>query len=101
MRTLRLLLSVCALTGLSAAFNPLIAAESYPSRPVHILVPFAPGGGTDLITRALADIIANEWKSTIVIDNRPGAGTTIGTVMTLQAPADGYTLAAASNSFIV
>jgi tripartite-type tricarboxylate transporter receptor subunit TctC len=100
MRTLRLLLTVCAAAWL-ATFGPLLAAENYPSRPVHILVPFAPGGGTDLITRALADIIATEWKSTVVIDNRPGAGTTIATVSALSAPADGYTLVAASNSFIV
>ncbi len=64
-------------------------------------MPFAPGGGTDLITRTLADIIATEWKSTIVIENRPGGGTTIATLAALSAPADGYTLVAASNSFIV
>jgi tripartite-type tricarboxylate transporter receptor subunit TctC len=76
-------------------------AEGFPARPVKILVPFAPGGGTDLITRALADIIAGEWKSTIVIENRPGGGTTIATLAALQAAPDGHTLVAASNSFLV
>ena len=99
MRTIGLLLRISALACLVA--GPLAAAENYPTHPVRILVPFAPGGGTDLITRALADIIATEWKSTIVIDNRPGAGTTIATMSALSAPADGYTLVAASNSFIV
>jgi tripartite-type tricarboxylate transporter receptor subunit TctC len=97
-----LLLKICALACLAAASSlPANAADPYPTHPVRILVPFAPGGGTDLITRTLADIIATEWKSTIVIENRPGGGTTIATLAALSAPADGYTLVAASNSFIV
>jgi tripartite-type tricarboxylate transporter receptor subunit TctC len=101
MRTVGLLFRVWVLACLAAASGSLSAADDYPSRPVRILVPFAPGGGTDLITRALADIIATEWKSSIVIENRPGGGTTIATLAALSAPADGYTLVAASNSFIV
>jgi tripartite-type tricarboxylate transporter receptor subunit TctC len=101
MRTIGLFLLACAIACLAAASSPLSADDLYPSRPVRILVPFAPGGGTDLITRALADIIATEWKSSIVIENRPGGGTTIATLAALSAPADGYTLVAASNSFIV
>jgi tripartite-type tricarboxylate transporter receptor subunit TctC len=102
MRIIRLLAWLGAIACLAAASGPLAAADDgYPARPVHILVPFAPGGGTDLITRALADIIATEWKSNIVIDNRPGGGTTIASVAALSAPADGYTLVAASNSFLV
>jgi tripartite-type tricarboxylate transporter receptor subunit TctC len=100
-RPLRLLVA-CTLGYLAfAPLDPPASAESYPSRPVKILVPFAPGGGTDLITRALSDIIATEWKATIVIENRPGGGTTIATLAALNAPADGYTLAASSNSFLV
>jgi tripartite-type tricarboxylate transporter receptor subunit TctC len=100
MRTIHLLLIACTLACLASS-TPLSAADAYPTRPVRILVPFAPGGGTDLITRALADIIATEWKSTIVIENRPGGGTTIATTAALSADADGYTLVAASNSFLV
>jgi tripartite-type tricarboxylate transporter receptor subunit TctC len=96
--SLRLLIA-CALGWLALAQSA--SAEPYPSRPVKILVPFAPGGGTDLITRALTDIIATEWKAAIVIENRPGGGTTIATLAALNAAADGYTLAAASNSFLV
>jgi len=99
MRTIRLLPTICALAALLAPLST--AAETYPARPVRILVPFAPGGGTDLITRALADIIAGDWKSAVVIENRPGGGTTIATSAALAAAADGYTLLAASNSFLV
>jgi tripartite-type tricarboxylate transporter receptor subunit TctC len=102
MRIIRLLSWLSAIALLAAApCLPAAAAETYPTRPVRILVPFAPGGGTDLITRALADIIATEWKSTVVIENRPGGGTTIATLAALSAAADGYTLVAASNSFLV
>jgi tripartite-type tricarboxylate transporter receptor subunit TctC len=100
MRTIRPLLALCAVVCLAAA-SALAAADGYPSRPVHILVPFAPGGGTDLIARALADIIATEWKSNIVIDNRPGGGTTIASLAALSAAPDGYTLVAVSNSFLL
>src|SRR5882672_9580530 len=97
MRIIRLLSWLSAIAFLAAAPCLLAAAaETYPTRPVRILVPFAPGGGTDLITRALADIIATEWKSTVVIENRPGGGTTIATLAALSAAADGYTLVAAS-----
>jgi len=101
MRPPRLLLAICALAALLGPSGPSIAADPYPARAVHILVPFAPGGGTDLITRALADIVAGAWKSTVVIENRPGGGTTIATLAALAAAADGYTLLAASNSFLV
>jgi tripartite-type tricarboxylate transporter receptor subunit TctC len=86
--------------GLLALAVPTAAAD-YPSRPVRILVPFAAGGGTDLITRALADVVAADWKASVVIENKPGGGTTIAAVSALQAPADGYTLLATSNSFLV
>lgn len=76
-------------------------ADDYPSHPVRIVVPFAPGGGTDLITRTLADIIATDWKAAIVIENKPGGGTTIAAQTVATAPADGYTLLATSNSFLV
>lgn len=101
MRPLRCVVVACTLTLLAAISDRQATAEGYPSRPVKILVPFAPGGGTDLISRALADIIASEWKSTIVIENRPGGGTTIASAAALGAAPDGYTLLAASNSFLV
>ena len=55
-------------------------------------MPYAAGGGTDLITRALTDIVARDWKASVVIENRPGGGTTIASMVALGAPPDGYTL---------
>ncbi|CAN5353766.1 tripartite tricarboxylate transporter substrate binding protein [soil metagenome] len=101
MPTIRQFAAACAIAWLALAPGQSATAESYPVRPVRILVPFAPGGGTDLIARSLADIVASEWKTPIVIENRPGGGTTIATLSALNAPADGYTLLAASNSFLV
>lgn len=98
------------LVPLSRAFGAMLLllatgggapAADYPVRPVRIVVPFAPGGGTDLITRTLADIVASEWKATVAIENRPGGGTTIAAQTVATAPADGYTLLATSNSFLV
>lgn len=102
MRALTRFIIACAMACLTlASFVPLSAAEPYPTHPVKILVPFQAGGGTDLIARSLADIISAEWKSPVVIENRPGGGTTIASLAALSAAADGYTLLAASNSFIV
>ena len=78
-----------------------VAAETYPERPIRIVVPFAAGGGTDAVMRALGDAIAADWKATILIDNKPGAGTTLGASAVAQAPADGYTLLANTASFLV
>lgn len=89
--------AVAALATLSAPAY----ANDYPTRPVRILVPFAPGGGTDLITRTLADVIAKSWNASVVIENKPGGGTTIATQAAIAAAPDGYTLLAAANSLIV
>src|SRR6201987_5431969 len=80
-----------ALTALMAM--PLAArAEDYPTHNVTILVPFAPGGGTDLLARAYARILETKYGKTFVIENRPGGGTTIAATSTANATPDGYTL---------
>src|SRR3569832_2175677 len=81
-------LALGALLALSAA----AAAETYPSRPVKIIVPFGAGGPTDLFTRAVAEELTRALHQPFVLENRPGAGTTIGTEVAAKAPADGYTL---------
>lgn len=81
--------------------TPVRAAEPYPTRPIRLVVPFAAGGGTDLVMRAVADAIAAGWKATIVIENKPGAGTTLGASAVAAAPADGYTLLANTASFLI
>ena len=86
------------LTGLAM---PAIAQaqESWPNRPVRIVVPFPPGGSNDTIARPLADKLARHLGQPFVIENRGGAGGAIGTGAVAQAPADGYTLMVTSSSF--
>lgn len=84
-----LLALICA----NAVLLPLPAmAESYPSRPIRFIVPFPPGGGNDIVGRVIAQKLAEALGQTVVVDNRGGAGGTLGTDMTAKAPADGHTL---------
>ena len=62
----------------AAAATSVGAQEPYPNRPVRIIVPFPPGGGTDTVTRVLAQKMSENWKQPVVIDNRPGGNSIIG-----------------------
>ena len=68
------------------------SAQTYPARLVEIVVPFAAGGGTDLIARVLAERLSDSLRQRFVVISRPGASTNIGTAAVANAPADGYTL---------
>ncbi|MGH8616200.1 MAG: tripartite tricarboxylate transporter substrate binding protein [Burkholderiales bacterium] len=81
-------LSVLVLLALTA---PVFAAD-YPSRPIRFIVPFPPGGGNDIVGRVVALKLGEALNQSVVVDNRGGAGGTIGTDMTAKAPPDGYTL---------
>lgn len=70
--------------------------QNYPSRPVRFIVPFAPGGNTDVQGRLIAQKLSDKWGQQVVVDNRAGAGGTLGVEMLAKAPADGYTIALAS-----
>ena len=76
-----------------------VAGQPYPSKPVRIIVPFAPGGGTDFIARFIAQRLSGTLGQQFVVENRAGAGSTIGTEAGLKAPPDGYNLVIISNSY--
>ena len=95
------LVMMLAFAACAAAFdtNAQRAPEQYPSRPVRLIVPFAPGGGTDAMARVFGQKFTESTGQTIVIDNRPGGGGTIGAETTVRAAPDGYTLCLVSTSY--
>src|ERR687887_1717837 len=70
----------------------LARAQPYPSKPIHLIVPFPPGGGNDTVARALAQQVGPDLGQPLVIDNKPGAGGSVGAELAAKAPPDGYTL---------
>ena len=78
---------------LLASALPAAAQDAYPSKPIRLVVPFPPAGGTDVLSRSLAQAITASSKWIIVVDNKPGAGGNIGLDATAKAPPDGYTIA--------
>ena len=74
------------------AASSCIAADAYPNKPVRWVVPFPPGGGTDLISRTIATKLAEAWGVQVVADNRPGGGGTLGLGIAAKMPADGYAI---------
>ena len=73
-------------------FSTVCAAQSYPSKPIRLIVPFAPGGGVDLIGRIIAQKLQEAWGQPVIVDNRGGGGGNIGTDMVAKSPPDGHTL---------
>src|SRR5437867_10186083 len=70
----------------------LAQAQSYPAKPIHLIVPFPPGGGNDTVARAIAQQIGPDLGRPVVIDNKPGGGGAVGAELAAKAPPDGYTL---------
>ncbi|HEX2830128.1 MAG TPA: tripartite tricarboxylate transporter substrate binding protein [Burkholderiales bacterium] len=98
MRSTAVSLACAALAVLSGAAQ---AQQSYPARPVRLIIPFSPGGAADVPGRLLADRLTKVLGQQIVIDNRPGAGSTIGAEAAAKAAPDGYTLFMISNTHFV
>jgi tripartite-type tricarboxylate transporter receptor subunit TctC len=77
------------------------AAQQYPAKPVRIVVGFAPGGGSDFIARVVANKLTERFGSQVIVENRPGAGSTLGAEYVVKSPADGYTLLLSPASYTV
>jgi tripartite-type tricarboxylate transporter receptor subunit TctC len=85
-------LLVAVTTVIAAASALPLNAQTFPARPVRIIVPFPAGGPSDILTRMMAPKLTELWGQQVTVDNRPGAGTVIGTEMTAKAVPDGYTI---------
>src|SRR4051794_29327620 len=88
----RRFLYLAAAAAALPAVSCIAWAQAYPSRPVHVVVPYPPGGGTDLLARMIGQWLSERLGQPFVIENRPGAGGNIGTEAVAKARSDGYTL---------
>ena len=77
---------------------PSYGQQDYPARPIRLIVPYPPGGPTDIMGRMTSDVLAKRLAQNIVVDNRGGAATAIGAEMAARSPADGYTLLVSSET---
>src|SRR3954463_13363819 len=96
---MRLASTLLAALLLSTAVSELSAA--YPERPIRWVVPVAPGGGNDIMARFLAQKLTEVWGQQVIVDNRPGAATAIGSDIVAKALPDGYTIILSSASFAI
>jgi len=94
----RHVLRLSAIAALAPGALRSAEAQDYPSRPVHWIVPFAPGGGTDVVARLMGRWLSDRLGQPFIIENRPGAGANIGTEVVVRAPSDGYTLLFAASA---
>jgi tripartite-type tricarboxylate transporter receptor subunit TctC len=98
--TLRHMVAATAALLLGPAALPAFA-QAWPAKPVRIVVPFAPGGSTDVVARMLAQKLTATWGQTVVVENRAGAGGNVGADVVAKSPGDGYTLLMASGSITI
>src|SRR3954463_1812084 len=90
--------------GLAAAFAlaaTTAAAQEYPSKAIRFMVPFPPGTATDALARAIGPKLNEMWGQPVVVENRPGAGSVVGTSVVAQPPADGYSILMVSASHAI
>jgi tripartite-type tricarboxylate transporter receptor subunit TctC len=93
--------SLCKVVAAAIALAVLPAtAQQYPVKPVHIVTPYPPGGGGDLLARVFGDRLGRTWGQPVIVDNKPGANTILGTEAVARAAPDGYTLLVTSDSSI-
>jgi tripartite-type tricarboxylate transporter receptor subunit TctC len=97
----RMMRALCAITLATCMVTLAHAQDRYPSQPIRMVVPYPPGGTTDLIARQFADFLGREIGQTVVVENKPGGGTNIGAEAVARARPDGYTLLFANNSQVI
>lgn len=95
----RWLLAICAATAFAAAAS--VRADTYPTRPIRLIVPYPAGGNPDTVARALAGQLERQVGRSVIVDNRPGASGVIGIDLAAKAAADGYTMLFASSSVVI
>jgi tripartite-type tricarboxylate transporter receptor subunit TctC len=98
---IRLFRIACFFAALAVPAFPALAQQDWPAKPVKIVVPFAPGGGSDFIARYIARRLSDELKQPFIVDNKPGAGGNIGTEQGIKSAPDGYTLTLIASSYTV
>jgi tripartite-type tricarboxylate transporter receptor subunit TctC len=90
-----------ALAGISLHQNAIAQVETYPSRPIRIIVPYGAGGGSDVLARQIGAQLQEVWKQGVAVENRAGASGNIGTEAVVRSPADGYTLLLQNSTMVV
>ena len=102
MKPMNVITAVLLFLGTAVGAASAQTTAEFPSRPVKLLVPFAAGGPTDVVARILADFLTARWNGqSVLIENRPGAGTIVATAAVAKSPADGYTMLVATNSLLI
>jgi tripartite-type tricarboxylate transporter receptor subunit TctC len=86
---------------LCLALSAASSAQQYPVKPVRLIVPFPPGGATDIVGRLVAGKMQEVWRQTVIVENKPGAGTVVGTDAVAKAPPDGYTLGVVVTAHVI
>lgn len=96
--------ALSAFAGMAVLFAGAVTlevrAQSYPSKPIRVIVPFTPGGSNDVLARVIGEKIQQEWKQPVVVENKPGAGGNIGAEAVAKAAPDGYTFLIAANNIL-
>jgi tripartite-type tricarboxylate transporter receptor subunit TctC len=96
-----ILCSTLLIATMGYSIPALATAEKYPSKPIQLIIPYTPGGNTDILGRLIAQKLGEAWDARVVVENRPGAGGTIGVNMVAKAKPDGHTLALAAFGNII
>ena len=95
-------MKILSVTAIALVLStPALSQDNYPSRPIRVIVPFAPGGGLDISTRLIGQKLTEKWGQNIVVDSRPGAATIVGTEIASKAAPDGYTVLMITTTFAI